>query len=258
MIISNPKVSVVIPFYNTPSALLKKCLESVEKVDPYEIILVNDCSTDSSTIGVVKSFVKENEKSRYYETTKQSGCDGVPFNLGVSKATGDYICRVDSDDELLSLPVLKKKTPVVFGKNNRNNVKERLTIESLILSPRSVINGSLIHKDVIKKYPSPEDINVYGDVLLALQLMDSTRYTISDVVNYKYNHVNGSMQTSRTYTYHRLRLVQTVARFCQLRNKVLEESSALLELALLNLKYGSNSLAMVNSDIDDDLATTSW
>jgi len=42
---SQLKISIVIPFLNTPLPFLEY-LDSVKKLEPFEILLVDDCSTD--------------------------------------------------------------------------------------------------------------------------------------------------------------------------------------------------------------------
>lgn len=91
------KVSIIVPIYNTEK-YLKKCLDSLvnQTLDDIEIILINDGSTDNSQniideyssiyLNKIKSFTKEN------------GGQASARNLGITKATGQYIGFVDSDD----------------------------------------------------------------------------------------------------------------------------------------------------------------
>jgi len=44
------KISVVIPFYNPPREYFLECIRAVKKLNPYEIILVDDCSTDEGVV----------------------------------------------------------------------------------------------------------------------------------------------------------------------------------------------------------------
>jgi len=87
------KISVVIPFYNTPIEYFIECIKAVKNLNPFEIILSDDCSSDLELVDIAK-----NSGCKYVKTDYQSGCDGYPFNIGVKEAKGDYICRVDSDD----------------------------------------------------------------------------------------------------------------------------------------------------------------
>lgn len=233
----NPiKISVVIPFYNTPIDLFQECIESVKKVNPFEIILVDDCSSDVELVKMAK-----NSGCKYFKTTYQSGHDGHPFNLGVQKARGDYICRVDSDDLLLELPE-QMFYDMHFGNANRVYMPNVLTIEELILAPRAIFNGVVVKREILLKYPLQEDSNVFGDVLIILQLLHNKySYDIHKSINYIYRKRSGSIQASLSNFQHRLRHVQTVSRFCFLENIEPTKSASYLELAFLNFKYGSES-----------------
>lgn len=230
------KVSVVIPFFNPPVNYFMECVNSVLRLSPYEVILVDDCSTDKRVVQIAK-----NSSCTYIRTSYQSGYDGHPFNLGVKHATGEYICRVDSDDLLLKLPA-QVKCDVFFGKADRVLVPTKNIIEELILAPRAILNGMLIKRELLLKYHAAEDINVFGDVLLVLRLLyNKHSYDFFHTVNYIYRKRQGSIQTSKKPFHHRLRLVQTVARFCHIENIDPTLSVKYLELAMLNVKHGSVS-----------------
>lgn len=231
------KISVIIPFYNTPINLFLECIDSVKKTNPYEIILVDDCSNDEKLIMIAK-----NSGCIYIKTPYQSGFDGLPFNLGVQEAKGDYICRVDSDDTLLELPT-KMNAEIHLGNIDRVKIPDSFNIEELILAPRAIFNAMVIKKELLLKYKLAEDPNVFGDVLLVLRLLYN-KHSISrnKKVNYLYRKREDSIQTSKPQFYHRLRQIQTVARFCQLENINPEQSIHYLELAMMNVKHGANSL----------------
>ena len=91
-----PEVSVIISTYNR-SKNLKRCIESVlaQSFTNFEIIVVDDCSTDD-TQEVVKKF--KDKRVKYIQTLKNSGHDGLPKNMGVDRAKGEFITFLDDDD----------------------------------------------------------------------------------------------------------------------------------------------------------------
>ena len=94
-----PKISVIIPVYNTEK-YIEKCLESLAKqtMQDFEVIIVNDGSTDNSK-KVIKDYMKNsNLDIRYLE--KENGGLASARNYGVEKALGKYISFLDSDDYL--------------------------------------------------------------------------------------------------------------------------------------------------------------
>jgi len=235
------KISVVIPFYNTPISFFLECVASVKRLQPFEIILVDDCSDDLELIKIAKG-----SGCRYLRTAYQSGFDGHPFNVGVHAAKGEYICRVDSDDILLELPQAMPYD-IHFGNADRVAMPKNITVEELILAPRAMFNAMVIKRELLLQYPLAEDINVFGDILLTLRLLyNEHRYDVHETVNYIYRKRENSIQSSHTLLQHRLRQVQTVSRFCFLEKIDVKKSIHYLDLAMLNLRYGSDSRKIFN------------
>lgn len=91
------KYSIIIPVYNSVK-YLAGCLDSVVgQSGDAEIILVDDGSSDGSAEVCVK-YAENHDNVRVYQN-KHIGAGGAR-NFGVSKAAGDYIIFVDSDDKL--------------------------------------------------------------------------------------------------------------------------------------------------------------
>ena len=233
----NLKISVIVPFYNTPLEYFRECLNALKKLNVFEVILIDDCSTDTKTINEAL-----NSGFKYLKTPYQSGYDGLPLNIGVRNSTGDYICRIDSDDILLELPT-SMNTDICFGRQDRVKPATNLTLEELILAPRAICNAIIAKKEIFLKHPFATDSNVYGDILFVLQLLyNKYSFTTYPKVNYIYSKREDSIQTSKSPLYHRLTHIQTVSRLCQLENISHKESNRLLNLAMLNFKYGSKAL----------------
>ena len=92
-----PKISIIIPFYNSQDYILK-CMESVvlhTKI-PYEIICVNDGSTDKS-LAIVNRFRLTHPQVRLVDLKMNKGLYQARL-MGALKARGKYIGFVDSDD----------------------------------------------------------------------------------------------------------------------------------------------------------------
>ena len=236
------KISVVVPFYNTPLPFFMECLRALKKLAPYEVILVDDCSTEEQVVKLARS-----SGFRYLQTPHQSGFDGLPFNLGVKAATGEYICRVDSDDVLLALPE-RMETEVCFGNADRVNTARPLNLEELLLGPRALFNATVLKRELCLRYPLPEDANVFGDMMMALRLLyHKHTFTVYPEINYVYRRSEGSIQTSKPPFHHRMRHIQTVARFCQLEQVPPEQAVRFLEIAMLNVRHGSGALKFLHA-----------
>jgi len=89
--------SVIIPVYNAEKTV-DKCVESLVygKLKNIEIILIEDCSKDNSWAACQKLSTKY-ENVHSYRNEKNSGVS-YTRNHGLSKAKGEYILFVDSDD----------------------------------------------------------------------------------------------------------------------------------------------------------------
>lgn len=94
----SPKVSVIIPIYNT-DAYLHEALDSIcnQTLQELEIILIDDGSTDNS-LHIIEEYAQRDERIKYCTQSNQG--QGVARNNGLQFATGEYIYFMDSDDIL--------------------------------------------------------------------------------------------------------------------------------------------------------------
>lgn len=91
-----PKVSVLVPIFNVEQ-YLEECLDSIvnQTLEDIEIICINDGSTDSS-LKIIKKYAKNDP--RFVIIDKKNSGYGDSMNMGLKKATGEYIGIVESDD----------------------------------------------------------------------------------------------------------------------------------------------------------------
>ena len=94
-----PDVSVIVPVYNIKT-LLPRCVASLQAQtwQDFEVWLVDDGSTDGSGELCDEYAVKD---ARIHALHKENGGQGSARDLGLDHARGEYICYVDSDDEVL-------------------------------------------------------------------------------------------------------------------------------------------------------------
>lgn len=95
----NPLISIIVPVYNTEN-FISETIESVvdQTYDNWELILVDDGSTDSSK-QIIEKWVKKDKRIHYFY--KENGGQASARNVGVRESNGAYISFLDSDDIFL-------------------------------------------------------------------------------------------------------------------------------------------------------------
>ena len=93
-----PLVSIVIPVYNVEKYVLQ-CLDSLvaQTRSDYEVILINDGATDNSEM-LISDYIKQKKLSNFHLFAKANGGMSSARNMGLDKATGEWIMFLDSDD----------------------------------------------------------------------------------------------------------------------------------------------------------------
>lgn len=149
------KISVVVPVYNT-ERYLRACLNSLHNQDfkDVEFICVDDGSTDKS-LDILKEFAQRDE--RFVVISQNNGGPAKARNTALSKARGEYIGFVDSDDYLVSgaygciYNIAKKNNAdiVVFGAYTEPDNAPDWIKETL--SPRDVVYDKFVPEVLFKE-----------------------------------------------------------------------------------------------------------
>lgn len=97
---AGPKISIVVPLYNTPLNFLEELLDSVvnQTYRNWELCCV-DAGQDTAVGQHVQAHAKADPRIRYQKLTENEGIAGNT-NHGFELATGDYIALLDHDDIL--------------------------------------------------------------------------------------------------------------------------------------------------------------
>ncbi len=92
-----PRVSVLLPLYNTKEEHLRECIESIlaQTFSDFELIIVNDSPDNSQLDTIVSSY--QDERIRYYRNSKNRGISATR-NKMLDLAQGEYLAVMDHDD----------------------------------------------------------------------------------------------------------------------------------------------------------------
>lgn len=141
-------ISVIVPVYNA-AAYIERCVKSIQNqtYTHYELILVNDGSTDNS-LEICKTLASQDE--RIVVLDRPNGGASAARNTGLTKARGDYIVFVDSDDFVTSTYLENLYLAAKFGNYDivQCNFEE---VNNTKLSINNVIFDKMHVQEISKK-----------------------------------------------------------------------------------------------------------
>lgn len=151
-----PKISVIIPVYNTEK-YLEKCLMSVinQTLKDIEIICINDNSADNS-LNILEGFALKERRIKIIDLPQNIGVS-ASRNIGIDAAAGDYIIFIDSDDwwepdllhSVFSSINESDSDIAVFGSNYCDNDKISVNEEQLtFLHDVSEFNHKILKSNI--------------------------------------------------------------------------------------------------------------
>ena len=142
---SNPKISIIIPVYNSEK-YLSECLDSIvnQTLKEIEIICVNDGSTDNS-LSILKEYTSKDKRIKIID--KENEGQGYARKCGLDIANGKYILFCDSDDYYAELTAFEELY------NYIENVKSDVVLFDFI--QKNVIDKSIDYKT---NYKYPKDV----------------------------------------------------------------------------------------------------
>lgn len=219
---NNPDISIIIPVYNA-ELYLDRCVEGLLKQKTsgsYEVVLVDDGSTDSSYRKMQDWALADNRIKTF---SKSNGGAGSARNLGLENAAGRYVLFMDCDDWVEEGYVQHLFGSVVEGKHGLSisgfveGTGGRLTYrrqESGYYSPdryhrmlveRDMVNFGMICEkiydlSVIQKYglKFPSDVHFSEDLIFLLNYLPYAEYVkFVDFADYHYDRRTGGSLISR-------------------------------------------------------------
>jgi glycosyltransferase involved in cell wall biosynthesis len=132
----HPFFSIIIPTFNRANQL-KNAINSVQKqeFDSWELIIVDDGSTDDTAEMVRKISNCDNRIKYVYQ---QNAERSAARNNGISKASGEFICFLDSDDTYSPSHLQE-----LFNENLKTNFQKNIYVVK-----SKILNANRIEKSV--------------------------------------------------------------------------------------------------------------
>ena len=223
-------ISIIIPCYNMEQKI-GKCISSIKKqsYENFEAIFVDDGSTDK-TKNIIEEQIKNDERMKYFH--KENGGVSSSRNYGIEKATGAYICFIDSDD-YVEKDYLKELYDNLISNNsdiaicNFSRVYEDKIVENkikkdfyhLIRFPAAwnKLYKTSLFKDNHIEFPNKrvgEDLSVFGRLLMITD-------KISVVEKSLYNYIQSPTSSTHTYDdsqYDTFEMTESIENFAKERN----------------------------------------
>lgn len=96
-----PKISIIVPTYNTDIHFLEECIESVigQSYQNWELCIADDASPNVAVVQKIKQYSKNDERIILVQR-KQNGHISLASNSAIKVATGEYLALLDHDDVL--------------------------------------------------------------------------------------------------------------------------------------------------------------
>lgn len=199
-------ISVVIAAYNVEQ-YIDKCIVSLldQTYKNYEVIVINDCSTDN-TGNILKKYEK---KINIFNLEKNMGLS-VARNKGVEIANGEYVVFVDGDDFVREdylaclYNQINGKNSICITSFNRNKLKNEKKRKIYYLSKEQALDnilcdnqigmsawGKLFPRKVLIDNPFPEN-RCFEDMFIldsCINSVDNVSYSLDETYFYRKNNL---------------------------------------------------------------------
>ncbi len=173
-------VSIIVPVYNVED-YIEKCLDSLvnQTLEQLEVIIVDDGSTDK-TSSIVDQYQKEYPLKFRVIHKKNEGVS-IARNIGLEKATGEYIGFLDSDDWVnydmyeklykkaieVNADIVACDTLAIYPDKKvliKSHIEETSKVHDLMLNAYAVIWNKIYKREIISEIKFKEGMNFCEDV----------------------------------------------------------------------------------------------
>lgn len=167
------KISIITPVYNCEK-LIDKTIECVIKQSypNWELLLVDDCSTDNST-DIIEKYMKNDSRIKYFKLKENSGA-AIARNYALEKASGDFVAYLDSDD-LWKKDKLEKQINFMINNNYAFSCTSYEKIDEngasknkIIKMPKRINYNAYLRNTIIQTVGVMVNLNIIDKKLLIM------------------------------------------------------------------------------------------
>ncbi len=203
-------VSIIMPVYNAAPYLAEAIRSCLSQNSPFELIIINDASKDSSQ-KIIDWFVSKNSNIVSLTLPENHG-PAFAMNRGIEKATGDIICFAAADDiqerdkVKIILEAFQNKIDFCYTGYYHASIKGQihsevhpkpLTVENIKANDCASGGGLALTKKVALKIPFREDLRVNEDSAILVDLYKAKlKYAVVDIPTFRYR----LLQTGISYS----------------------------------------------------------
>lgn len=212
-----PKISALMPVYNSNLAYLKETIESVlnQTFSDFEFLILNDSPQNLELENFILEYAKKDERIRYFKNPRNLGISGSRNKL-IDLAKGEFLAVIDHDDisvkerfeKEVAFLEANEEVGVVGGgielmANKKKeflptksvDIKIRLMLKYAIMHPTSMIRKSILQENQISYnalYSPCEDYKLHCD------LIDKTEFANLDEVMLHYRNYENTSESNST------------------------------------------------------------
>ena len=166
-----PIVSIITPCYNSEK-FISETIMSIQKqtFEDWELIITDDCSTDSS-VDLINSFASADNRIKLYCLNANQG-PGVARNNSINKSNGRYIAFCDSDDQWKPTKLKKqlefmKTHKLAFTYASYEIINEDGKLIGKVSSPPNLRFKDMLRNNYVGCLTAIYDSNIIGKHLMS-------------------------------------------------------------------------------------------
>lgn len=231
-----PKISVIMGMYNTKSKeYLKKSIKSIlnQTFSDFELIICDDGSTNDCVVWV-KEICKNDSRVKLISNPENKGL-AYTLNHCLSVAQGEYIARMDDDDESAidrfekQLKYIEEKKIDLVSCNinifDDGGIYSKKEYPEIIGKEDFLFNSPIVHPAILARKDTFEKVNGYRDIKKTTRVEDYDLFMrmfangikMGVVQEYLFNYRDDVANTKRRKKY-KYRINEAIIRFENFRN----------------------------------------